>query len=64
MDCKLSATHNDMPGSDKRLRVWGTCQCPTPGYRLSLREGNAGTPGDPTTYVLELVAVEPSGSVS
>lgn len=60
MECVLFAIHNDMPGSDKELRVWGKCQAPRPGYELSLEEDNPGINPNPDHFVLKLVVKEPT----
>ena len=35
-NCQWSATHDFMPPEPACLRVQGTCDMPTPGYKLSL----------------------------
>lgn len=60
MECTFFAVHNDLPGSDEELIIWGKCQAPRPGYELSLEEDNPGTIPSPDHYVMKLVVVEPT----
>jgi hypothetical protein len=60
MDCTIFAVHNDLPGSDHELIIWGKCHAPRPGYEISLEEDNAGINPDPDEYVMKLVVHEPT----
>jgi hypothetical protein len=56
------AWHDRMPGKTPTLYVRGTCECPTPGYELTLRRQEPQGV-DPMDLLLELVEQAPSGVV-
>ena len=61
--CKWQANHDFMPPQPARLSVTGTCQMPTPGYKLSLEKA---TPQgiNPAILLLNLKIQKPGGIVS
>lgn len=46
-------------GEFRRLRVAGTCTCPTTGFELTLEPDNPGVVPQPEEVVLRLVTSEP-----
>jgi hypothetical protein len=56
------AVHDWQPVNPGRLRVNGTCDMPTPGYKITLKR--KVPPGiNPTILLLEKVVTPPTGNV-
>lgn len=61
--CEWSAVHDFMPPMPARLRVNGTCEMPTPGYKLTL--SRAEPQGiNPRILLLRLAIEAPTGMVA
>lgn len=62
MECTWTATHDDMPGSNKTLRINGTCDAPGPNYSFRIEVGNQGINPSIENYRLDLVVTTPAGT--
>ncbi|MDP9368312.1 MAG: hypothetical protein M3Q03_08565 [Chloroflexota bacterium] len=61
-ECTWTATHDDMPGAGKALRVSGECMCDVPDVQLRLERQDDDSSDD--QIVLRLTATPSSGDAT